>query len=62
MNSGWSIKQYLRMPAPGPEDARPDTERILEALDGLGMDAGHIRFSPQILRRLKKAGKDTENG
>ncbi len=52
MNSGWSIKQYLCLPAPSQEDARPDTERILEKLDGLGMDTGHIRFSPRVLRGL----------
>lgn len=53
MQNGWSRKIYLELPEPSQEDNRPDSRRILEALERTeGLENRRIRFSVQTLRSL----------
>lgn len=53
MQNGWSRKVYLKLEPPAPEDNRPDSERILEAVGKLPEFSGkQLRMGISALRAL----------
>ena len=51
MQNGWSRKVYLKLEPPAPEDNRPDSERILEAVGKLPEFSGkQLRMGISALR------------